>query len=114
MVCVRAEQYRRRKGSYLLNAAYMVCGRAKQYRRRSGSYLLNAAHMVCGKAKQYRRIIVDISAVQHTCFVGELSNVDLGVVPISAEQAYNVCGSFKQSRLRSGSYLNRASIHGLW
>ena len=68
--------------------------------------------------------------------MGELFNADLEVVPISAEQAYMVCGRAKQSRLRSGSYLSgaayivcgrakqsrlksgsylsRASIHGLW
>ena len=29
---------------------------------------------------------------KHTWFMGELINVDLEVVPISAQQAYMVCG----------------------
>ena len=50
---------------------------------------------------------------KHTLFVGELNNLDLEVVPISAEQAYMVCGRAKQCAQRSGSYLSRASIHSL-
>ena len=42
--------------------------------------------------------------------MGELNNVDLEVVPISAEQTYLVCGRAKQYRLRRGSYLSRASM----
>ena len=51
---------------------------------------------------------------KHTWFVGALNNLDLEVIPISAEQAYMVCGRAKQCALRSGSYLSRASINGLW
>ena len=51
---------------------------------------------------------------KHIWFVREPNNVDLRVVPISAEQAYMFYGRAKQCALRSGSYLSRASIHGLW
>ena len=51
---------------------------------------------------------------KHTLFVGELINADLDVVPISAKQAYMVCERAKQCRLKSGSYLSRASISVLW
>ena len=41
-------------------------------------------------------------------------HADLEVVPISAEQTYMVCRRAKQCRTRSGSYLSRANIPGLW
>ena len=55
-----------------------------------------------------------IQQSKHTLFVGELNKVDLEEVPILVVQTYVVYGGAKQGRLRSGSYLSRASIHGLW
>ena len=51
--------------------------RAEQYRRRNGSYLLNAVIWFVGELNNTDVELVHISSMQHTWFVAKLNNKDV-------------------------------------